>query len=152
MGQQMISEKIKETCVYLAAIKSQLADLQAATKATIDDLNASEKKLHELIEPANRFQSDALLVRKVAAVLTQTGDLNAAVHMVAESTGLSAECVFFTFRRANRIKNILERHARIYTAQKMKKSGFTAKQIAGTLGVSEKYVYKLLTAKIEPVL
>ena len=148
----MISEKINKSRDELARLKTKICDISTAVDDAFCVLKTIDEQLRELIAPSARLKSDALLVRKVAALLVQSEDLNAACHLVAEETGLSAECVYFTFIRANKIKNMLERHARHYTALKMKKSGFTAAQIAEVLGVSEKYVYKLITAKIEPKL
>lgn len=134
----------------LKDIKKLVDEVKSLT-GTINDVNfeisekitAINRQISDLTGSGKRLQLDGLLVRKIAAELTATGDLNDACRAVANETGLSFDCVYFAFTHAKQIRKVLDRYALAFCVVRLKKAGLNANQISDLLQLSVQYVYKL---------
>ena len=144
----MILEKINNTLDAISELETHLANMRMIEREMHHVCKTASNCLLELKSPKNRFKLNALLVRKINAEIAITGEQEDAILKIAEDFGLSIETVRWIYIHANKSKKALKRFSLHFTAIKMHDAGFSAKDIARTLNLSEKYVYKLLSANI----
>ena len=138
-----MEKELKELKDYADRIKDLSEAIYSANFEIAEKITAINRQISDLTGSGKRLQLDGLLVRKVAAELTATGDLNDACKTVANETGLSFDCVYFAFTHAKQLRKVLDRYALAFCVVRLKKAGLNANQIADLLKISVQYVYKL---------
>ena len=72
-----------------------------------------------------------------------------AIILTALDFNTSIERVKTIFWQQNRYMSAVNLYAKRYLCEKLRKSGFKAKEIAYILGISENHVFKLLRSNID---
>lgn len=135
-------EKILKNHEEITDVLEQISKQLARERYDLEQLLLLFKNMR--YSPVSHIQNESLIYRQIAAELSKGKNVYDALQKVAKENDISLEVARGALYYAENKKGMLERYAKHYTAVRLKKRGFRAKEIAEIIGCSEKYVYTLI--------
>lgn len=133
----LLQDKIADNARELNRLaKTIQTDLWRLHRHTIDQ----ENKLHK---------QNPYIVKSVIKYLANGIDKENALLLTAADYDTDIKRVRYIFNQQSRYMTAINLFAKRYTCEKLKKAGYTAKQIAMVIGVSENHIFKLLRANVD---
>lgn len=131
-----LKDKINISTHQLKEITQQIElDLSSLHQYTINEENRLRLQNPYIVKSVIKYMANGL--NKTDAMLLTAQDFETNVNRV--------EAVYWA---QGRYMSAINLYAKRYTCEKLKNNGFTAKQIAKILGVSENHIFKLLKANV----
>lgn len=94
-------------------------------------------------------QQNPYIVKTVIKYLARGLNKEDAIILTANDFETDIDRVSTIFWAQNRYMSAVNLFAKRYTCEKLKKAGFTAKEIARVIGVSENHIYKILCCNVD---
>lgn len=133
----LLQDKLTQNAHQLSKLsKLMQTDLYRLHAYTV----AQENKLHK---------QNPYIVKSVIKYLANGIDKENALLLTAADYDTDIKCVRYVFSVQSRYMTAINLFAKRYTCEKLKKAGYTAKQIAQVIGVSENHIFKLLRANVD---
>lgn len=110
--------------------------------------------VHTSFEHQKKFeqkkrQQNPYIVKTVIKYLARGLNKEDAIILTAKDFKTDIDRVSTVFYAQNRYMSAVNLFAKRYTCEKLKKAGFTAKDIAKVIGVSENHIYKILRCNVD---
>lgn len=133
----------------------EISSLQNKLKDYADKLNKLSDAMQLELTTLYRYtidnersirQQNPYIVKAVIKYMANGLNKSDAMLLVAKDFQTDIARVQAVYWSQNRYMSAVNLYAKRYTCEKLKKSGYTAKQIASVIGVSENHIFKLLKA------
>lgn len=138
----------KDTCNELERCKENICDAQQIINDSVIALQnlvaVSYKEACDTTRHENPF-----IIKSVIKNMANGLNKDDAIILTALDFNTSIERVKTIFWQQNRYMSAVNLYAKRYLCEKLRKSGFKAKEIAYILGISENHVFKLLRSNID---
>lgn len=132
-------------------IKDELGDfthqLRKITKKIENDVAALH--VHTLHQEFNLRQQNPYIVKSVIKYMANGLNKTDAMLLTARDYDTDIKRISAVLWGQNRYMSAINLFAKRYACEKLKNAGFTAKQIAKIVGVSENHVFKLLRSTVD---
>jgi len=121
--------------------------LEQTAKRIIDLVHISYDRQQKVNKEAR--QQNPYIVKRVIRYMAAGHAKPEAIILTALEFHTTVDRVKNVFWQQNRYMSAVNLFAKRYTCEKLKKAGFTAKEIARVIGVSENHIYKILRCNVD---
>lgn len=131
-------------------IFSELQQEEEKILKAVDNFLKASKEIEIFLTKQDSFsrRQNPAIVKSVIRYIASGYSQQDAITLTAKDFMTNSFRVETVFQTAKKHMSAVKLYAKKYTCEKLKKAGFTAKKIAGILGISENHVYKLLRCDI----